>query len=66
MGDSFKTLNISHPLNEATLKAIEKLGFIKPTPVQAMCIPLILSRKDVVAEAVTGSGKTIAFLVPSM
>ncbi|XP_002157158.1 ATP-dependent RNA helicase DDX55 [Hydra vulgaris] len=64
MVDSFETLNVSHPLNESTLKAIQKLGFTKPTPVQAMCIPLILSRKDVVAEAVTGSGKTVAFLVP--
>jgi ATP-dependent RNA helicase DDX55/SPB4 len=43
---------------------IQRLGFIKPTPVQAATVPLFMSHKDVVVEAVTGSGKTLAFLIP--
>lgn len=43
---------------------ITRLGFAKPTPVQAATIPRFLSHKDVVVEAVTGSGKTLAFLLP--
>lgn len=41
-----------------------RLGFEKPTAVQAATIPLFLGHKDVVVEAVTGSGKTLAFLIP--
>lgn len=51
-------------LGPATNATIERLGFSKPTPVQASAIPLFLSHKDVVVEAVTGSGKTLAFLIP--
>ncbi|KAI8904829.1 P-loop containing nucleoside triphosphate hydrolase protein [Gorgonomyces haynaldii] len=40
------------------------LGYEQMTPVQAATIPLFLSHKDVVVEAVTGSGKTLSFLVP--
>lgn len=39
-------------------------GFARPTPVQAMAIPLLTGNKDVVVEAVTGSGKTLSFLIP--
>ncbi|XP_060817298.1 probable ATP-dependent RNA helicase DDX55 homolog isoform X3 [Bombus pascuorum] len=52
------------PLSDSVLKTIEKLNFPYMTPVQAASIPLLLKGKDVAAEAVTGSGKTIAFLVP--
>ena len=61
---TFESLKLETPLSSSTLQSIKDLGFVKPTPVQSLCIPLILSRKDVVAEAVTGSGKTLAFLVP--
>jgi ATP-dependent RNA helicase DDX55/SPB4 len=40
------------------------MGFDRMTPVQASTIPLFLSHKDVVVEAVTGSGKTLSFLIP--
>lgn len=52
------------PLSDSVLKTIEELKFTYMTPVQAASIPLLLKGKDVAAEAVTGSGKTIAFLVP--
>ena len=51
-------------LSDSVLKTIEELKFPYMTPVQAASIPLLLKGKDVAAEAVTGSGKTIAFLVP--
>ncbi|XP_043253012.1 probable ATP-dependent RNA helicase DDX55 homolog [Colletes gigas] len=52
------------PLSDSVLKTIEELKFSSMTPVQAASIPLLLKGKDVAAEAVTGSGKTIAFIVP--
>ncbi|KAF8216222.1 DEAD-domain-containing protein [Mycena galopus ATCC 62051] len=57
---SFLTMNLSRPI----LKAITTLGFLKPTPIQAATIPVALIGKDVVGGAVTGSGKTAAFIIP--
>jgi ATP-dependent RNA helicase DDX55/SPB4 len=54
----------STALSEPTLRAIEALRFTHMTPVQAATIPLFLSHKDVCVQACTGSGKTVAFLVP--
>ncbi|GFT61179.1 ATP-dependent RNA helicase DDX55 [Nephila pilipes] len=51
-------------LSPGVLSAIKELGFESLTPVQASSIPIFLSRKDVAVEAVTGSGKTLCFLVP--
>lgn len=53
-------------IDERILKTIQELKFSSMTPVQAACIPLLLTNKDVAAEAVTGSGKTIAFLIPML
>lgn len=44
--------------------ALSKLGFSRPTPVQAACIPQILHARDVIGKASTGSGKTLAFSLP--
>ena len=44
--------------------ALTKIGFTKPTPVQAKLIPAILQGKDVVGQSQTGSGKTHTFLIP--
>ncbi|CDO92662.1 unnamed protein product [Kluyveromyces dobzhanskii CBS 2104] len=44
--------------------AIDSMGFETMTPVQASTIPLFSGNKDVVVESVTGSGKTIAFVIP--
>jgi ATP-dependent RNA helicase RhlE len=46
------------------LKGIRELGFTRPTPIQAEAIPPALDGRDVLACAQTGSGKTIAFLLP--
>src|SRR5688500_3260347 len=43
---------------------LDRLGYQTPTPVQLQAIPLVLSGKDVVARAQTGTGKTAAFGVP--
>ncbi|KAK9456767.1 P-loop containing nucleoside triphosphate hydrolase protein [Dipodascopsis uninucleata] len=56
----FHMLSISRPL----LRGISNLGFVTPTPVQSQVIPIALSGKDVVAGAVTGSGKTAAYMIP--
>ena len=56
----FRELRISNKL----LDAAEKMGFKEPTSIQEKAIPLILNGKDVVGQAETGSGKTVAFALP--
>ena len=53
-------------LSKAALSAVKKLGYTDPTPVQEQTIPLVLEGRDVVAAASTGTGKTAAFLLPTM
>ncbi|XP_028760280.1 DEAD-box ATP-dependent RNA helicase 28 [Neltuma alba] len=60
--DSFMELNLSRPL----LRACEALGYVKPTPIQAACIPLALTGRDICGSAITGSGKTAAFSLPTL
>lgn len=57
---SFTTMSLSRPL----LKSLTAMGFSAPTPIQAATIPVALLGKDVVGNAVTGSGKTAAFMIP--
>lgn len=58
--DSFQNMSLSRPI----LKGLASVGFSTPTPIQAKTIPMALLGKDVVGGAVTGSGKTAAFIVP--
>jgi ATP-dependent RNA helicase RhlE len=51
-------------LHPSLLSGIKELGFAKPTPIQAEAIPPALEGKDILACAMTGSGKTVAFLLP--
>ena len=51
-------------LNESILKALNDLGYEKPSPIQAACIPHLLEGRDVLGMAQTGSGKTAAFSLP--
>jgi len=58
--DSFTDFTISKQLQYA----IEDLGFEKPTPIQAQAFSVILSGKDMVGIAQTGTGKTFAYMLP--
>lgn len=51
-------------LSRVILKGISDLGFVKPTPIQAKTIPIAMMGKDICGGAVTGSGKTAAFIIP--
>jgi ATP-dependent RNA helicase DeaD len=51
-------------LNSSVLAALDRIGYIQPTPIQAALIPKALGGRDVIGQAQTGTGKTAAFLVP--
>jgi ATP-dependent RNA helicase RhlE len=51
-------------LDVELLKATERMGFEHPTPIQRAAIPPLMQGRDVLATAMTGSGKTAAFLLP--
>ncbi|KAF9603825.1 hypothetical protein IFM89_037959 [Coptis chinensis] len=53
-------------LDPRLIRSLTKKDISKPTPIQSIAIPLILEGKDVVARAKTGSGKTYAYLLPSL
>jgi ATP-dependent RNA helicase DDX27 len=57
---SFAAMNLSRAL----LRALTALSLTVPTPIQARAIPLALLGRDILGSAVTGSGKTAAFMVP--
>jgi superfamily II DNA/RNA helicase len=57
---SFSTLQLCEPI----LQAIKEQGYTAPTPIQQKAIPVILSGKDVIATAQTGTGKTASFVLP--
>lgn len=57
---TFDELNLSSSL----LRALEDRGLEEPTPIQQRAFPVIMSGKDVVGIAQTGTGKTLAFLLP--
>eukprot|EP00980_Cylindrotheca_fusiformis_P029441 scaffold23476_cov125-Cylindrotheca_fusiformis.AAC.9 len=56
----FAQLTLSRPL----LRGIAAMGYVKPTKIQSSVIPISLAGRDICASAVTGSGKTAAFLLP--
>ncbi len=59
--ESFENLGLS----DRTLKVLKQKGYEEPTPIQGMTIPAILEgKKDIVAQAQTGTGKTAAFGLP--
>jgi len=53
-------------LNEALVRACESLGYTEPTPIQTQAIPVMLGGSDLIGCAETGTGKTAAFLLPTM
>ncbi|MBP1765037.1 MAG: box helicase domain protein [Firmicutes bacterium] len=56
----FLKLGIKPEMNDL----LQKAGFTVPTPIQQQAIPLLLAGKDLIAQAQTGTGKTLAFLLP--
>ena len=58
--ESFQKMGLSRPI----LKGLGSIGFNTPTPIQSKAIPVAMAGKDVVGGAVTGSGKTAAFIIP--
>ena len=59
---TFKDLNLPEPI----LQALEKVGYEKPSPIQAESIPLLLDGYDLLGQAQTGTGKTAAFALPML
>jgi ATP-dependent RNA helicase DeaD len=57
---TFKTLGLSPDI----VSALDELGYEEPTPIQIHAIPLLLSGRDVLGSAATGTGKTAAFALP--
>lgn len=57
---TFKELGLIDPI----LRAIQDEGYTQPTPIQELAIPILLSRKDLLGCAQTGTGKTAAFAIP--
>ncbi|MDD4601786.1 DEAD-box ATP-dependent RNA helicase CshC [bioreactor metagenome] len=60
MSESFTKLG----LNASLVSGLEALGLTDPTPVQQQVIPVALTGKDVVGQSATGTGKTLAYLLP--
>ena len=58
--NTFEDFNLPKQLNNA----VAELGFEKPTPIQEEAYSVILSGKDMVGIAQTGTGKTLAYLIP--
>ena len=58
--ENFKLLKIEDSLKSS----LQKMKFMKPTPIQALAIPVALEGKDILGTAQTGTGKTLAFSVP--
>ena len=57
---SFHTIGLSEPL----LRDLAAAGFLVPTPIQAQAVPPALAGRDVIGCAQTGTGKTVAFVIP--
>lgn len=56
----------SFPLHNRLLQTLQSLGLTQATPIQQQAIPVVLQHRDLIASAETGSGKTFAFLLPSI
>src|SRR3954464_13886077 len=56
----FNTFGLSHDI----LDGVKAMGYSEPTPIQLRAIPLLLSGRDVIGSAQTGTGKTAAFALP--
>jgi ATP-dependent RNA helicase RhlE len=57
---AFSKFGLSNPV----LEGVKAMGYVEPTPIQLRAIPLIMSGRDVIGSAQTGTGKTAAFALP--
>ena len=64
MTDSQELTFSDFSLPENILRAITEVGYERPSPIQAQCIPLLLNGHDLLGQAQTGTGKTAAFALP--
>jgi ATP-dependent RNA helicase DeaD len=64
MTDSQELTFSDFSLPENILRAITEVGYERPSPIQAQCIPLLLNGHDLIGQAQTGTGKTAAFALP--
>ena len=53
-------------INEARAEPLRRMGIVRPTPIQERAIPPILAGRDVIGQAQTGTGKTLAFVLPML
>ncbi len=60
--NDFSSMNLSHE----TEKALKSMGFETPTPIQSMTILPLIEGKDVIGQAQTGTGKTLAYSIPAV
>jgi len=60
MEDGFEALGVGEDL----LRAVQEVGYERPTPVQQQAIPILLEGRDLMAQSQTGTGKTAAFALP--
>jgi ATP-dependent RNA helicase RhlE len=51
-------------IGKSILKSLDEIGFVEPTPIQELAIPVIKSGQDILGIAQTGTGKTAAYLIP--
>lgn len=51
-------------INSKLINILKNTGIVRPTPIQEKTIPILLAKKDVIAQAQTGTGKTLAFVLP--
>ena len=58
--ENFNGFGLAEPL----VKALVKMGYQKPTPIQSQAIPALMQGRDLVGIAQTGTGKTAAFALP--
>ncbi|MBM7584016.1 ATP-dependent RNA helicase DeaD [Bacillus pakistanensis] len=55
---------LSLGISESSIKILQEYGVVKPTPVQSKAIPSIIEGKNIIAQAQTGTGKTLGFVLP--